>query len=143
MSVNPIFATLTHMKLSPLSPQLIFRLGAGLMALGIVLGAFGAHGLKSHVSAQMLANFETGVRYQIYVALALFALGCGVHRHNQAQNQIGLRAPWALMAGCLIFSGSLYIMTLTGMRWLGAITPIGGTLLIGGFVWLLFEYRRP
>lgn len=99
--------------------------GAFLAALAVALGAFGAHALKTKLDPQMLANFETGVRYQMYAALAMMILG------TQAQQ---IRAPIFLLSGALIFSFSLYLLSLTGMNWLGAITPIGGVLLIIGLV---------
>ncbi|WP_291427056.1 DUF423 domain-containing protein [Deinococcus sp.] len=99
--------------------------GAFLAALAVALGAFGAHALKSRLDPHMLANFETGVRYQMYAALALMILG------TQAGQT---RAPAFLLSGALIFSGSLYLLSLTGVKMLGAITPIGGVLLIVGLV---------
>ncbi|GAA5502041.1 UPF0382 membrane protein YwdK [Deinococcus xinjiangensis] len=101
------------------------QIGAALAALGVALGAFGAHGLKTRLDPQMLANFETGVRYQMYAALALMVLG------TQAGQ---LRAPIFLLLGAIIFSGTLYLLSLTGVKWLGAITPIGGVLLIVGLI---------
>ena len=101
------------------------QIGAALAALGVALGAFGAHGLKTRLDPQMLANFETGVRYQMYAALALMVLG------TQAGQ---LRAPIFVLLGAIIFSGTLYLLSLTGVKWLGAITPIGGVLLIVGLV---------
>ena len=99
--------------------------GAWLAALGVALGAFAAHALRAQLDPAMLANFETGVRYQMYAALALMVLG----------TQLGqTRAPALLVAGAVIFSGTLYVLSLTGVRWLGAITPIGGLLLIAGLV---------
>ncbi|THF71936.1 DUF423 domain-containing protein [Deinococcus sp. Arct2-2] len=106
--------------------------GLLLAALGIALGAFGAHALKARLDPAMLANFETGVRYQMYAALALIALS--------SQTNIR-RAPVFLLAGAVIFSGTLYVLALTGQRWLGAITPIGGALLIAGFVVAAVEAR--
>lgn len=109
-------------------------LAAGLIlaALGVGLGAFGAHALKARLDPAMLANFETGVRYQMYAALALIALG----------GQVSIRrAPALLLAGAVIFSGTLYVLAMTGQRWLGAVTPIGGALLIAGFVVAAVEAR--
>ncbi|MFB9994148.1 DUF423 domain-containing protein [Deinococcus oregonensis] len=116
-------------------PSRLNALSAGLLlaALGVALGAFGAHALKARLDPAMLANFETGVRYQMYAALALIALG------TQAQIR---RAPLLLLAGAVIFSGTLYVLALTGQRWLGAVTPIGGALLIAGFVMAAVEARR-
>ena len=98
-------------------------LGAVLACLGVILGAFGAHGLKSRVTPELLAVFETGVRYHMYHALALLAVGWQVDRGG---SPLAAAAGWLFVAGIAIFSGSLYAMTLTGARWLGAITPIGG-----------------
>jgi len=112
--------------------------GLLLAALGVALGAFGAHALKTRLEPSMLANFETGVRYQMYAALALIALG-PLSRGTQPQLR---RAPALILAGAIIFSGTLYILALTGQRWLGAVTPIGGALLIAGFVVAALEARR-
>ena len=102
-------------------------LGAWWAALGIALGAFGAHGLKGHLDSNDLAIYETGVRYQMYAALALMALGAA-GKWGPPLRLLGL--------GSLIFSGSLYALVLLQVRWLGAITPIGGLLMIAGLAWL-------
>lgn len=107
-----------------------FATGAILAGLGVVLGAFGAHGLKARVSAEMLAVFETGVRYHMYHALALLAVGWAATQRPGAWVQA---SGWLFLVGIAIFSGSLYVMTLTGARWLGAITPIGGLAFILGW----------
>lgn len=107
--------------------------GALLAALGVALGAFGAHALRDRLDPAALANFETGVRYQVYAALALLALGA-----HPAQR----RAPALLLAGAVVFSGTLYVLALTGQRWLGAVTPLGGVLLIAGFVVAALDARR-
>lgn len=106
--------------------------GAVLAALGVALGAFGAHALRARLDPGMLANFETGVRYQMYAALALLALG------TQPRQR---RAPPLLLAGAVVFSGTLYVLSLTGQRWLGAVTPLGGLLLIAGFVVAALDAR--
>jgi uncharacterized membrane protein YgdD (TMEM256/DUF423 family) len=107
------------------------RLGAVLGGLAVVVGAFGAHGLKARVSAEALAVFEVGVRYHMYHALAIFALSVAVPALWQSKWAWRACAWWTF--GIAIFSGSLYLMTLTGLKWLGAITPIGGVALIGGW----------
>ena len=104
-------------------------------ALGVTLGAFGAHGLKSRVDPQMLAVWETGVRYHLVHALALLAVAWLVDRH---QSVTAIWAGWLFVAGVVVFSGSLYVMTLTGLRWLGAVTPLGGVAFITG--WLLLAW---
>ncbi len=112
----------------------LMAVGALLGALGVALGAFGAHGLKPMVTPDMLANFETGVRYHMLHALALFAADAVGARHPNSR--LPALAGWLFVAGIVIFSGSLYIMALTGLRWLGAITPIGGVALVGGWLCL-------
>ncbi|MDV6373733.1 DUF423 domain-containing protein [Deinococcus arenicola] len=118
---------------SPAAALPTFQSGAILAALGVALGAFATHGLKTTLEPSLLANFETGVRYQMYAALALLVLGT-----QPAQK----RAPTLLLAGAVIFSGTLYILALTGIKWLGAITPVGGVLLIAGFVLAAVDFRR-
>jgi uncharacterized membrane protein YgdD (TMEM256/DUF423 family) len=114
-------------------------IGSALAALAVVIGAFGAHGLKSRVSADDLVIFETGVRYQMYHSLALILLGLiGV---NFQSNIVQLPAI-LFLAGIIIFSGTLYLIPLTGLRWFGAITPIGGTALILGWIVLIFNLIR-
>jgi uncharacterized membrane protein YgdD (TMEM256/DUF423 family) len=116
-----------------------FTCGALAGAVGVALGAFGAHGLKSRVSADMLAVFETGVRYQMYHSLALLAVGWAASRWpGPWSNASG----WLFLAGILIFCGSLYVMTFTGARWLGAITPLGGVAFILGWTTLAIAAMR-
>src|SRR5947199_427610 len=92
---------------------------AGLIA--VAFGAFGAHGLRGRLSPEMLAVFETGVRYQMYHALALFATGLLMQRMG---GWLIHAAAWLFLAGIILFSGSLYALSLTGRTILGAITPI-------------------
>lgn len=117
---------------APASPLPAFQTGAVLAALGVALGAFAAHALKTSLTPELLANFETGVRYQMYAALALLVLGT---RPEQR------RAPALVLGGAVVFSGTLYILALTGMTWLGAVTPVGGVLLIAGFVLAAVDAR--
>ena len=110
--------------------------GAALACLAVVFGAFGAHGLKSRVTPEMLAVFETGVRYHFYHALGLIIIGVMGFHLPESQ----LQFPALLMStGILIFSGTLYVLVLTGQKWLGAVTPIGGLMLIVS--WLLLVYN--
>ena len=102
-----------------------------LCGVGVVLGAFGAHGLRDRLAADMLAVFETGVRYHLVHGLALLAVGWAASRWPNGW--VGA-AGWLFVVGIAIFSGSLYLLAVTGARWLGAITPIGGVCLIGGWV---------
>jgi uncharacterized membrane protein YgdD (TMEM256/DUF423 family) len=108
----------------------IFAAGSVLAGLGVVFGAFGAHALKASLSPKMLSTFETGVRYQMYSALGLLALAWAISRWPERRV---VPAAWLLLAGTVVFSGSLYLLVLTGARWFGAITPIGGVALIAGW----------
>lgn len=101
--------------------------------LSVAIGAFGAHALKARLTDHLLAIFETGVRYQFYHALALVAVGLLAQRSPSTALQI---AGWSFVGGTLVFSGSLYALSTTGMRWLGAITPIGGVAFMVGWVCL-------
>lgn len=100
--------------------------------LGVAAGAFGAHALRDALGPERLATFETGVRYQLYHALALLGVGLAAARWPDH----GWAAPGLLfVAGILIFSGSLYALSLTGARWPGAITPVGGLCFLAGWAW--------
>ena len=101
-------------------------------ATGVALGAFGAHALAGRLEPPDLAIYETAARYQLYHALALVGVAAWLDRRPSARLVWAARA---ILAGVVIFSGSLYLLVLTGQRWLGAITPLGGVALIGG--WLL------
>lgn len=108
------------------------RTGSVLGALAVAAGAFGAHSLRSKIDARALEWFETAAHYQIVHALALVAVGLlvGPGRGGAAATVAG----WSFLIGSLIFAGTLDAMALGGPRWLGAVTPIGGTLLIVGWV---------
>lgn len=109
--------------------------------LGVGLGAFGAHGLRSRLSPEMLAVFETAVRYQMYHALALMLTAAAIGRVGDAR--LLVVAGWFFVAGILLFSGSLYALALTGVSMLGAITPIGGLAFLVGWACLaLFAAAR-
>lgn len=111
-------------------------IGALSMALAVGLGAFGAHGLKSRLTPDLLAIWHTGVDYHFYHALGLLMLALTMGFFPDAQ---GLRLAAGLMlGGMLVFSGSLYVLALTGLRWLGAITPLGGLSLIAA--WLVMAW---
>ena len=108
--------------------------GIVLMALGVMIGAFGAHALKPHLMSDpaLWAAFHTGVEYHFYHALGLLAIGITGHQLSL----MALRGPAILLfMGVIVFSGSLYLMSVTGMRWLGMVTPLGGTAFITGWVW--------
>jgi uncharacterized membrane protein YgdD (TMEM256/DUF423 family) len=115
--------------------RLFFALGAIFAFIAVALGAFAAHGLKAHLAPETLSAFEIGTRYQMYHALALLAVGWACTRWpGAAVNASG----WLFVAGIVLFSGSLYALSLTGVRWLGAITPFGGLAFLAG--WLCLAY---
>ena len=108
-------------------------IGALFGLLAVALGAFGAHALRSRLAAEQLAVFQTGVQYQMYHALAL--IGVGVWLKMQPGRGLLTSAGWLFVVGIVLFSGSLYILTLSGQRKFGAITPLGGLAMMVG--WLL------
>ena len=115
--------------------QRTFLLAGALAGLvGVGFGAFGAHGLRGRLSAEMLGVFETGVRYQMYHALALMALAALSDRLN---GRLIEAAGWLFVAGIVLFSGSLYLLAVTGVTVLGAITPIGGVAFLAGWACLV------
>ena len=114
--------------------RIFFALGALSGGLAVALGAFGAHGLKARLAADLLATFETGVRYQMYHALALLAVAWAVT--HWGGSPLPVAAGWLFVAGTLLFSFSLYALALTGVRWLGAITPLGGVAFVAGWLCL-------
>ena len=101
--------------------------------IGVALGAFGAHGLKSKVTPEMLVVWQTGVQYHLIHALALLLIG--ILCHLMPEPAFARNAGWAILVGILLFSGSLYAMVLSGVRTLGIITPLGGVAFLIG--WLL------
>ena len=119
--------------------KLFAILGAAGALLSVALGAFGAHALKNTLTPAMQDTFETGVRYQMYHSLALFVVAWAVDRFGPA---LFLPAGWFFVAGIVIFSGSLYILTISGMRWLGAVTPIGGVSFILGWAMLIYGFWK-
>ena len=115
------------------SDRMWLIIGAALGGLAVACGAFGAHGLEKHVSARELAMWETAAQYQMYHALALLAVGWIA---AQRPSRSAWLAGASMTLGTLIFSGCLYGLVITGQKWLGAIVPIGGTLLIVGWACL-------
>jgi uncharacterized membrane protein YgdD (TMEM256/DUF423 family) len=110
--------------------RLFFSIGALSAGLGVALGAFGAHALKARLTPDLLAVWETGVRYQIYHAFGLMAVAWAASRWPGGAV---LASGWAMVAGTVLFSGSLYLLSLSGVRWLGAVTPLGGVAWIVGW----------
>ena len=113
--------------------------GAVAAMIGVIVGAFGAHGLRGRLTPADLEIFETGVRYHMYHALALFAVAWAADRWPSGATTI---AGWLFIVGIVVFSGSLYTLALTGQRWLGAITPVGGVALIAGWAALGWAVLR-
>lgn len=109
-------------------------------ASAVALGAFGAHALETRLSADLLSTYEVGVRYHVYHALALLGVVAVISRWPEATAAVW--AGWLFVIGILIFSGSLYILAFSGIRWLGAITPIGGVAFIAGWLCLAWVALR-
>jgi len=110
-----------------------------LLALAVALGAFGAHGLKSQLSTGMMQTYKTGVEYHFYHALGLLFIGI------LAVSFPSELIKWSailMVAGIILFSGSLYVLVLTDIKWLGAITPLGGLSLIAGWILLFLAVWR-
>lgn len=109
--------------------------GAALAALSVAAGAFGSHLLQGRLDLDQMTIFEIAVRYQMYHALALLAVGLWMERDPGRLVEF---SGWLFLAGILLFSGSLYVLVLTGASWLGAVTPLGGTSLLAGWICLAF-----
>ncbi|WP_100400451.1 DUF423 domain-containing protein [Bacillus sp. FJAT-44742] len=115
-------------------------LGAINAALAVGLGAFGAHGLEGRVTDRLMEVYQTGVQYHVMHALGLLAIG--LVAAYAGESALLAWAGWVMFAGIVIFSGSLYTMTFTGMSWLGAITPIGGMAFIISWILLVVHVIR-
>jgi uncharacterized membrane protein YgdD (TMEM256/DUF423 family) len=114
--------------------KLFIILGSCSGMLAVVFGAFGAHALKDRLDDYGMGVFETAVQYHFYHTFALLAVG--IIALSQPQSVMLKSSGWLFLIGLLIFSGSLYLISLTGMRWLGAVTPLGGLAFIGGWACL-------
>lgn len=142
------------------TPRQWIMAGAILAALAVVLGAFGAHGLEPRLKAvygnqeksiaghtvpatyKYLQDFKTGADYHMYHALGLLALGIASAQRNEVRESQRVAA-WCFVMGIILFSGSLYVLALTGLKWLGAIAPLGGSLMIIGWVSFAIGMRTP
>jgi len=119
--------------------RLFFGLGCISAFVAVALGAFGAHGLRARIVPDMLLTFEIGVRYQMYHALALLAVAWASGRWTSgAITAAGI----LFVAGTIVFSGSLYLLALSGQKWLGAITPLGGLAFLAGWALLVWTVSR-
>lgn len=119
--------------------RFFFIVGAIMAFLAVALGAFGAHALKNRLTPDMLDIFEVGVRYHMYHALGLLAVAWATSRWPESNVTA---AGWAFIVGIIIFSGSLYILSMTGMRWFGAVTPLGGLAFLIGWAILVWSLGR-
>jgi uncharacterized membrane protein YgdD (TMEM256/DUF423 family) len=117
-----------------------FFLGAASGFIAVAAGAFGAHSLRDRLTPEYVSVFETGARYQMYHALALLAVAWVVERGAGTSAQW---AGWLFVIGTLLFSGSLYGLALTSIRWMGAITPLGGVAFLAGWICLALSWRNP
>ena len=119
--------------------RVLAALGAVLALVSVALGAFGAHGLRPTLSTADMATFETAARYQMYHALGLFAVAWV---YTRWPGTFVVVAGWLFVAGIVVFSGSLYTLVLTGQRWLGAITPLGGVCFLVGWALIAWTVLR-
>ena len=117
----------------------LIRLGAVAGFVGVALGAFGAHALRARLSADHLAVFETGVRYQLLHALALVLVGVLIGRRPA---RLTVAAGWCFTLGIVLFSGSLYVLSLTGTTAVGIVTPLGGLFFLAGWACLALAEGR-
>lgn len=123
-----------------MTQKIILLIASLLGGLTVAIGAFGAHALSATLQASgRVDTFETAVKYQMYHTLALLAVGLLLFKVEQPALQV---AAWCFFLGTLVFSGSLYTLCATGITWLGAITPIGGTLLIVGWGALFYAIMK-
>ncbi len=127
------------MNLLPTSRRFI-ALGAVTAFLSVALGAFGAHAVKNSISPELLRVYQTAVEYQFFHALGLILLGL---IYQQLPQRLVSLSGWLMLAGIVVFSGSLYILSLSGVRWLGAITPIGGMAFLLAWLILVYALIRP
>jgi uncharacterized membrane protein YgdD (TMEM256/DUF423 family) len=114
-------------------------LGSISALIAVAAGAFGAHALRARFRPDLLAAFETGVRYQMFHALGLLGVAWAASRLPRG---LAAAAGWLFVAGTVLFSGSLYLLALTGARWLGAVTPVGGAAFLAGWACLAWAALR-
>ncbi len=128
------------LEASPSRERTFIGLGAMSAFVAVAAGAFGAHGLRDTLTPDRLAVFETAARYQMYHALALLAVGLlSTRRRGRGAPAAG----WLFLLGTVLFSGSLYVLALSGVRWWGAVTPFGGVAWLLGWALLALAARKP
>ena len=120
-------------------PRTFLALGSISALISVATGAFGAHALKARLRPDLLAAFETGARYQMFHALGLLGVAWAASR---LPGGLAAAAGWLFVAGTVLFSGSLYLLALTGARWLGAVTPVGGAAFLAGWACLAWAALR-
>jgi uncharacterized membrane protein YgdD (TMEM256/DUF423 family) len=118
--------------------RLFFSIGALSALVSVAAGAFGAHAVRARISPEHLAVFETGARYQMYHAIAILVVSWAITRWP---GPLPVWAGWLFLVGTVLFSGSLYLLATTGVRWLGAITPLGGVAFMAGWLCLALSAR--
>jgi uncharacterized membrane protein YgdD (TMEM256/DUF423 family) len=118
----------------PATTKLFLAAGCIAALLAVAFGAFGAHALKTRIAPELMPVYRTGVEYHFYHALGLMLVGLAAF--HLPESACLRTAGWAMLAGIVLFSGSLYLLALTGLTWLGAITPFGGIAFIAA--WALF-----
>jgi uncharacterized membrane protein YgdD (TMEM256/DUF423 family) len=121
-------------SISRMNARFCLLIAALALAAAVALGAFGAHALKGRLAIEMLATYHTAVEYHFWHALGM--LGVGVLMSRSPGDSALRWVAWLLIAGLLLFSGSLYLLALTGASWLGAVTPLGGVAFIAAWLWL-------
>lgn len=118
----------------------LFFITASIMGLlAVVFGAFGAHLLKAHLGADQLATYEIGVRYQMYHTFALLAVGLA---YTRWPGKALIASGWLFIIGTVLFSGSLYVLSLTGMRWVVVVTPLGGLAFLAAWLCMAWSVWR-
>lgn len=120
--------------------KIFIQLAAIFGALAVMIGAFGAHGLKERIAPELMTVYQTGVQYHFYHVAALLAVGM-LALQSPPSSWLNISG-WAFVTGILIFSGSLYVLAISGIRWLGAVTPIGGVAFIVGWIALLIHFLK-
>jgi len=120
--------------------RLFFIFGSLFGGVAVALGAFGAHALESRLNSDALSTYETAVRYQMYHSLALLGVAFAITRWQGSG--LPTLAGWLFVAGIVLFSGSLYLLSVTDVRWLGAIAPLGGAAFIAGWLCLAWAAWR-
>lgn len=121
--------------------RIFFALGSIFGGLAVALGAFGAHGLANILSPEHLITYETAVRYQMYHSIALLVVALALAHWPAAAKPLQTGG-WLFVAGIILFSGSLYLLSVSGIRWLGAVTPLGGVAFVAGWLFMTLAAFR-